>query len=99
MLCCGEPVTNYGMRDILTAPCRWPVVESNHCSSELMAWINLSPGPGRPRLIAPEVRRSVIALEVASAHADGVDLDQRLTRSMDWNRHGFQAASSQARDR
>lgn len=55
------------------------VIELNHFSDELVAGNDLGFGPGWTVRIPPELRRTVVALQVAGADAGRLDLDQRFT--------------------
>ena len=62
------------------ARCR-DVIQLNNFSDELVARNDLGLGPGWTVFVAPELRRTVVALQVAGADAGRLDLDQRLTWS------------------
>ena len=57
------------------------VVELDDLADELVAGDHLGLGPGRPVVVAPELRGAVVALQVAGADADGLDAHERLARA------------------
>src|SRR5829696_8596056 len=57
------------------------VIELNNFSDELMAGNDFGLGPRWTVRVPPELRCTVIALQIAGADAGRLDLDQRLTRS------------------
>src|SRR5215211_6029895 len=57
------------------------IIQLNNSPDELVAGNDLGFGPGWTLLIAPELRRTVVALQVAGADAGRLNLDQGLTRS------------------
>jgi hypothetical protein len=60
------------------------LVEADDLADELVPGNDLGLRPGGAVLVAPELRRAVIALQVARADADGLHTDQGLTGA----RHG-----------
>ncbi len=67
------------------ARCR-DVIQLNNCSDEFVAGNHLGLGPGWTVCVSPELRRTVVALQVAGADARRLNLDQCLTWS--WSRDG-----------
>lgn len=59
--------------------CRGLVVEFHDPADELVAGDHHGLGPGRAVLVAPELGRAVVALQVTGADADRFDADQCLT--------------------
>ena len=63
------------------------LVELDDLADELMARDHVGLGPGRPVLVAPELGRPVVALQVAGADAHGLDADERLALAPLGHRH------------
>ena len=79
-------LAGHAVADLDAPPGGGLVVQLHDCSDELVPGDHLGLGPRRPVRVAPELRRPVVALQVAGADADGVHLDQRLAGP--GSRHG-----------
>jgi hypothetical protein len=67
------------------------VVELDDAPGELMPGDDHGLGPGGAALVAPELRRAVVALQIAGADADGLHLDQGFARPQLGHCHLFEA--------
>ena len=83
-LLAGHPVA-----DRNTPALRRLVVELDNRADELVTGNHLGLGPSRPIRVSPELRGTVVALQVAGADADRLDLDQRLARARRRHRNLF----------
>jgi len=75
----------------LDAPVRASLfVQLDDGADELVARDDLRLGPGRTLAVTPELRCTVVALQVAGADADGLDAHEELARPRDGDRHGLE---------